>query len=71
MLCELSIVMRRSEGSFLLRFCQVMLICAFEKLAVTLKDLCKLTGQWFFAPIHLAGKLQFAIYFIKVSTSYF
>jgi len=48
-----------------------MLICAFEKLAVTLKDLCKLTGEWFFAPIHLAGKLQFAIDFIRVSTSYF
>jgi len=70
MLCELNVVMW-SEGSSLLRFCQVMLICAFEKLAVTLKDLCKLTGEWFFAPIHLAGKLQFAIYFIKVSTSYF
>jgi len=40
------------------------------KLAVTQNDLCKLTGEWFFAPIHLAGKLQFAIYFIKVSTSY-
>jgi len=48
-----------------------MLICAFEKLAVTLKDLCKLTGEWFFAPMHLAGKLQFAIYFIKVSTPCF
>jgi len=49
----------------------VTLICAFEKLAVTLKDLCKLTGEWFFAPKQLTGKLQFAICFIKVSTSYF
>jgi len=48
----------------LLRVCQVILICAFEKLLVTLKDLCKLTGEWFFSPIHLAGKLQFEIYIL-------
>jgi len=30
-----------------------------------------MSGDTFFAPMHLADKLQFAIYFIKVSTSDF
>jgi len=42
-----------------------MLICAFEKLAITVKDLCKLNGDTFFAPMHLAGKLHLPYILLK------
>jgi len=34
------------KALLLLRLCQMMLIFAFEKLTTTVKDLCKLTGEW-------------------------
>jgi len=60
----------------------MMLIFAFEKLT-TVKDLCKLTGEWwhvFFTytfGCQIAGLLEVSgfiasfIYFIKISTSHF
>jgi len=71
------------KALLLLRFCQMILIFTFEKLSTTVKDLCKLTSEWwhvfctytfgcqFTGLLEVSGFIAGFIYFIRISTSHF